>query len=328
MKRASKKHRLGRWATFVILIAVLMVGGFVFVSLLNGKQLKVSLHPWPGYESFMLADSFGWLSSEIGLVSVQNASQTLKLLEQGEVHAAALTLDEAIYARSQGMPLDIIAILDESVGADVLLSWKSNSALSDLQGTTIAYEGNTVSSLVLSQLLQLSGLNRADVELVKIPPNDQITYWSTETFDYAISFEPYASYLENLGAKRVIDSRAFPNVIYDVLVVRNDARFFRETAIKDLLWAHFKALHYIRVNSEDALRRIAAWRSLSYEENRKAFSGLYLPDLDYNKRMLNVDSEFYDAVKMVNITMNGGTPLLSENQLKAMLQPAFLFRID
>ncbi|MFD1382205.1 ABC transporter substrate-binding protein [Rhodanobacter aciditrophus] len=312
----------------ILIVLVVFLTGVILYVLVSGKPLKLSLHPWPGYESFVVAEHFSWLPDDISVVQVKNASQSLALLEAGEVQAAALTLDEALYARSRGVPLDIVAILDESVGADVLMSQKEQASWVDLKGSRIAYEGNTVSAIVLHEVFKASGFDKNDVDIVEIPPNDQVVFWDTKAFDYAITFEPYASYLEQKGAFRVYDSRDFPGIIYDVLVVRRDARFFRESAITELLAAHFKALQYLRVNSEDALRRIAAWRSLSYEENRKVFSGLYLPDLDYNKRMLTLDSEFYQAIQLINLSMNNGLPLLPDYQLRALLQPAFLFRIE
>lgn len=298
------------------------VGAFFLLS--YQKTLRVSMHPWPGYESLLLARHFSWLSDKIEVVESNNATESMALLHSGAVSAATLTLDEAILLQSEGLDISVVAIMNESIGADVVISRSVLNDLTNIKGMHIALEGNTVSNIVLHEFLLETGLSAQDVKTDYLAPNEQVKRWQSGRFDFAITYEPFATYLEKMGGTRVFDSGYFPNVIFDVLVVRNDAMWLRGQVLTDLLTGHFRALEYIRVNREDALRRIAAWRGLSYEETVLMFNGLYLPDLYFNKRMLNDQAELFEAMKQ-DRDMQGIT--LTEAQLHAIVQPAYLYRI-
>lgn len=291
------------------------------------KTLKVGMHPWPGYETLLLAEHFAWLPVQSSVIESENASQTIKLLTSGEIQVAALTLDEAMQVARNGLNISIVAIMNESVGADVVLSRSRVDSFSSLKGKTIALEGSSVSNIVLDQYLHAAGLQDEDVSLVYLPPNDQVRLWEDSKFDAAISFEPYATYLENKGAQRIFDSKQFPNLIFDVLVVRNDLMWLRSKQLSQLLQGHFRAIQYIRVNREDALRRIAAWRELSFDEMEMVFGGLYLPDLNYNKRMLGAHSDLFKAMLHETKSSTSGKNDMTNAVLLGMLDSAYIDRL-
>ncbi|SBS35114.1 alkanesulfonate transporter substrate-binding subunit [Marinomonas aquimarina] len=309
----------------MLLVLALCISAAALFLLSYQKTLRVSIHPWPGYESLRLAEHFSWLPDKVEVVESDNATQSMALLRSGAVSAATLTLDEAILLKGEGLDVSVVAIMNESIGADVVISRTSSNELTNIKGMRIALEGNTVSNIVLRELLIETGLSVHDVSLSYLPPNEQVRQWQSERFDLAITYEPFATYLERLGGTRVFDSGHFPNVIFDVLVIRNDAMWLRGQVLTNLLAGHFRALEYIRVNREDALRRIAAWRELTYDEIGVAFNGLYLPDLHFNKRMLNDRAQFFEAMKQ-DRDMQGIK--LSEAQLHSLLQPAYLYRIQ
>lgn len=308
----------------VLLILAFSLSASVLSLLSYQKPLRISMHPWPGYESLLLAKHFSWLPDKVEIVESNNATQSMSLLRSGAVSAATLTLDEAILLKSEGINISIVAVMNESVGADVVISRVPLQNLMDIKGKRIALEGNTVSNIVLHELLAETGLSEQSVQVRYLAPNEQVKQWQYDDFDLAVTYEPFATYLENQGGTRIFDSRYFPSVIFDVLVIRNDAMWLRGEVLTDLLAGHFRALEYIRVNREDALRRIAAWRDLTYEETVLVFNGLYLPDLHFNKRMLNDQEPFFEAIKQ-DRDMQGIT--LTDVQLRSIVQPAYLYRI-
>lgn len=105
--------------------------------------------------------------------------------------------------------------------------------------------------------------------------------------DVAIGYEPTSSLLGCEGARRLFDSRQFPGIIFDVLAVRSDRLSAHRAQVDALLVRIFRALTHLRVNREDALRRIGAWRGLSFEEAEQTFAGLNLPDAAANRRYLD-----------------------------------------
>ncbi len=71
------------------------------------------------------------------------------------------------------------------------------------------------------------------------------------------------------GSSRIPYSTRSP---YGGTVWRNS-----DSALHALINGHLRALEHLRASREDALRRIAARRGLSFEETEATYRGLHLP---------------------------------------------------
>lgn len=248
--------------------------------------LRLGLHPWPGYEPLVLADGFGWLPDGVTLNWGTAASDTLAGLRAGRLDAGALTLDEVLLARSQGLPLVVVAVLDESVGADQVLA-RTATHPRRWRGARVAFEPSAVGHLVLKLWLASVGLTVADVRTVHLSPAEQSEAWAAGAVDVAISYPPNALTLREQGAVVLYDSSHFPGLVLDVLAVHPDRLGWRDNArVSDLVAAHFRGLEHLRINPEDALRRIARAHQTSYADTLASFGGLNLPQVTVNRALL------------------------------------------
>ncbi|MDR9441043.1 MAG: ABC transporter substrate-binding protein, partial [Halomonas sp.] len=165
----------------------------------------------------------------------------------GELDGAALTLDEVLKARAEGLPLAVILVFDDSVGADMVLARPQIATLADLSGARIAVERSAVGSLVLHKLLEAAGLTADQLEVVDLPPDRQLAVWRQGDIDAVVTYEPTASQLMREGARRLYDSSQFPDMILDVLAVRHDRLRWRTDALEALVLAHFRGLAHLRI---------------------------------------------------------------------------------
>ena len=86
------------------------------------RKLVVTAGAWPGYEPLFLARQLGWLdSAQIRLGEVPSNASSMYALSTGVADAAALTLDEVLLLRSQGIPLAVVLVFNNSAGADMLV---------------------------------------------------------------------------------------------------------------------------------------------------------------------------------------------------------------
>ena len=269
------------------LLALPVTAGLVLPGCSTSGPLALGLHPWPGYESFHLAETFEWLPPEVSLVDTRNSTATQAGLKAGTLDAGCLTLDEVLLLRAGGLPLTVIALLNESVGADVVLARPEIGRLADLAGKRIAVETSAVGRVLLIKLLQAAGLERTALTVVDLPPDQQIAAWQANEIDAAICYEPVASRIEKLGGVRLFDSRQLPGIIFDVLAVRRDRIDKRRQTLKALVAAHFRAVDHLVQSREDAFRRIGAWRQQSFADVTKSFAGIALPNAAGNRRMLS-----------------------------------------
>ncbi|ATJ84645.1 ABC transporter substrate-binding protein [Halomonas beimenensis] len=289
-----------------------------------GEPLVIGLHPWPGYEPLYLASAFDWLPPSVVLREGRSAGDSLAGLRQGALDGAALTLDEVLKARAEGIPLTVVAVCDDSVGADMVLTRPGIERLSDLEGQRIAVERTAVGNLVLSQLLEASGLSRDQLTLVDMAPDEQLPAWRAGSIDAAVTYEPMATRWRREGAVRLYDSSHFPDVILDVLAMRRDRLRWREGAVKALVAGHFRGLDHLRISPQDAMQRIGAWRGLGFDEVRASYAGLELPGRAGNRDYFGPGGDLMSAARLLNEVMVAEGMLVRPDDLATLMTPRYL----
>lgn len=244
MQQMTPMHR----RDLLIALAALAAAPLGLAGCSFGGPLAFGIHPWPGYEPLYLARAFGWLSDAVALHEDHNIGGSLAGLRRGELDGAALTLDEVLKARAEGLPLTVVAVCDDSVGADMVLARPGIATPRALAGGRIAVEQTAVGNLMLSQFLAAAGLRRDELRVVDLAPNVQLAAWRAGKIEAAITYEPTASRLLREGAVRLFDSSRFPDVILDVLAVRQDRLRWRTGAVSALVAGHFRGLDHLRVS--------------------------------------------------------------------------------
>ena len=259
--------------------------------------LQLGTHPWIGHEPLLLARDFRWLPPGVNIAMGSVAPDSLDGLKQGRLDGATLTLDETLAARSAGVPLTVVLVLDSSSGADMVLARPGLTSLPALRGQRLAVERSAVGELMMIKALAAAGLAESDLRLVEMPVDQQPRAWAEGRIDAAITYEPTASRLVRLGASRLFDSRAIPETIFDVLAVRQDRLWGRRTALEATVAAHFRGLHHLRSSRPDATYRIASRQSLRLAEVTQALAGVSLPDLQRNRLLLSQGSPLSSAAQ-------------------------------
>ena len=313
---------------FLLRLAALAAGSVAVGACTSGAPMLVGIHPWPGYEPLYLARNFGWLPEGVRLREGQTAGDSVAALQTGEVDAATLTLDEALSVRASGVALTVVLVFDSSVGADMVMARPSIRVPADVAGRRIAVERGAVGEVVLQKLLDAAGLEKADVTVLDLAPDRQLDAWRAGAIDVAIGYEPFSSLLGREGARRLFDSRQFPGIIFDVLAVRSDRLSALRAQVDALLVGHFRALTHLRVNREDALRRIAAWRGLSFDEAERSYTGLNLPDAAGNRSYLDPTGArgILRAARELNALMLRVGSIKQADDLVGLVDPGFLPR--
>lgn len=254
--------------------------------------LLLAYHPWPGYAPLELVHSRELLPPEqFQVVATSNAQASIEAVRQGRAHGAALTLDEVLRARTQGLPLQIVAVLDISSGADVVFGRQRLSSLSELKGLRIGHEPEAVGELMLAGLLEAAGLDRTAITEVHLPLDQQEAAWLNGQIDALVTFEPVASRIQRAGAVRIFDSQRLPpdTLIADVLAVHADAVASHDAQLHSLMPTLLRGTRMLNIQNLDAQYRLAPWLNLPPEKVMKSFDGLRLTDWHENRRYL-VDS--------------------------------------
>lgn len=260
--------------------------------------VRIGANRWLGYAPLYLADDLGWMQQgHLRLVEYPHATGVLRGYRNGMLDAALLTLDEALILQSSGQPVEILLVADVSTGADVLFAKSSITQLSELRGKRIGVENSALGAYFLSRTLDLAKLNRTDVRVLDMPINEHLTALQNDQIDAAINFASASLDFAELNAHPLLDSRALPNEIVDVLVINphtitsEQAKRLRAlwfTSLKE--WQHQRASHDQRLE-----RRLG----LSQNELEVTLSGLQMGDATLNQQLVK-DGELQRSMQRLN----------------------------
>jgi len=249
--------------------------------------LHVGSHVWLGYEPMFLARHKGWLSPErVRLVELPSATDSLQALHAGRVEAAALTLDEVLTAKAEGLALTVVMVFNFSAGADVVMSRPDITDIAQLAGKRVVVENSAVGALMLVETLARGDLTPGDIDLIYATHDQHARLWATNDIDAVVTFEPAATQIENSGGRRLFDSRQIPGRIVDVLAVRPETVARNPKAIQHLIDAHFTAVQYLVEYPQDASFRMAPRLGIAPVDVLAAYRGITLPNRADNRVLL------------------------------------------
>lgn len=260
----------------------------VLAGCVRDQPVVIASQVWVGFEPMFMARALGWLDpNRVVLYETASGSASLEALLDGRVDGAALTLDEVLRMREQGMDLTVVLVFNVSAGADMVLARPPLSDLADMAGQRVAFEHGAVGELLVSEALRRAGLSLSDIVALDVAVDRHYEVWQTGAADVVVTYEPTASRLLEAGAINLFDSRELPDTIVDVLAVRTERLGRRQdAAITHLIESHLKALDHLHRNPQDAAYRMAERLELQAGEVLRAYRGLVLPDLASNERLL------------------------------------------
>lgn len=280
---ALDRRQFLRWGS-----AMMLSTGMMAMGCSPSTPLKIALQPWCGYQFLVLAQNLGWLPPEhIALQPVALASDAVTLIEQGRVDGAALTLDEVLRLRDRGIDLTVVMVFDVSVGADVLLARPNVADVSQLRGKRIGVEDSGLAKIMIAKLLAQAQLDPDALQL-EIIGSDHLDAWQRGQLDAILTYEPALSRLQaEQGLVRIFDSHDAPQLIVDVLAIRRASLTQHDTALRELMAGHFRALELWYSNPIDTAHRLSLSLGVDSEQVKTLFKGLDMPDVLYNRQYLH-----------------------------------------
>lgn len=286
--------------------------------------MRVGSVVFPGYETLFLARELGLLDAQaVRLIELQANTDTLRALAAEQLEAAALTLDELMTARADGVDLRAVLVFDVSEGADVVLA-KPHVSLQNLAGKRIAVEDGAMGAVMLSALLNAASLAPGQIHKVPMTLNRSEEFFASPGVDLVVSADPWAARLEKMGAKRIFDSKAMAGRIVDVLAVRAGVLQTHGPALRLLLAAHFAAQKVLRESPLRAAALMAARLQTPAIEVAALYRGLRLPDSVQNAAMLAPGGSVDHSARELQQVMVQAGLLPAASVLQGLTDPRFL----
>jgi NitT/TauT family transport system substrate-binding protein len=275
--------------------------------------MRVATNSWVGYAPLFLARELGYFdAAQVRLLELASNSGSLVALASGEAEVAALTLDELLLAREGRIDLQVLMVFDESAGADVVMARPDIPSLKHLRGHRIGVEDTATGALMLSCTLGQAGLHPDDVTKVPLAGSMLVSGYEHNDVDAVVCFEPYATQLSKLGARRLIDSSQFPGVIVDVLASKQSALTGAPRSLEQLLAGYFQAFSVLQNSPTQAAELMAPALGIRAQEVTRALRGVRMKSLTDNRTLLVGPSP-----ELVSMAQSVSALMLSSGLLKA-----------
>ena len=248
--------------------------------------LRIGANRWLGYGPLYLADDLHWMTpSGYRLVEYPHTTGVLRGYRNGLLDAALLTLDEALILQSSGQPVQILLVADVSAGADVLFANAHIQQLAQLRGQRIGVENSALGAFFLSRILDLAKLQAREISVIDMPVNEHLNALRIGQIDAAINFASASASFAPLGVHPLLDSRALPNEIIDVLVI-NPQRVSAQQA-KRLRELWFTSQEQWFEQRQDIDPRLSRRLGLNGDELAQTLAGLQIGDRALNQQLRN-----------------------------------------
>jgi len=312
-------------------ITLAFIAGMVAIALTNCSSpvtspLRIATNLWPGYETLYLARDLDYFKDKpIQLVDYPSGTEEVRAYRNGEVEVAALSIDQALALAATQEDVRIIAVMDFSNGADVILGRPEIKDIKGLKGKRVGVESTALGAFFLARALEKNGMTPKDIQIVSLELTEHERAYKEGKVDAVVTFGPARAKLLDAGAKLLFDSSQIPSEIVDTLVVRKDAIANSADTIQALINGRFRALAYLEKNPQDAASRIAPRTKVTPEQILNAFKGIIQPNLADNLRLLDQsDPTLVNGMnKLVNIMVENKL-LPKKVDPATILDPQFL----
>ena len=274
----------------ISVLFLLLLGGCEKAS--NGP-IKVGTILWPGYEPLYLAREQAFFNEQdVELIELSSSTGVIRAMKNGSLQAATLTLDEAISLLVTGVDIEIVAALDVSQGADMVIAQEPFTSLNDVRGKRIGVDTGAVGAVMLLGFLEFAGVSADEVEIVPLKIQNHFSAFHQISVDIVVTYQPVAGELLRAGGHKVFDSSNIPNQIMDVLVVRRDAVADYSRQLQTLVNGYFSARQLMSQDKQAALTVMSKRSGIAKEHLSKAYEGLHLPTLEENRIWLGRCAQF------------------------------------
>lgn len=224
-------------------------------------QVNFALDSFSGYSvlrSKEFVEELAYKRIKLNLVDDgANYEERIKKLQGGEIQMAAFTVDALIKTcgNINDLPATIVAIIDETRGADAVVAYKSAfTNVDDLNNKDLKFvltpnsPSETLARVIMANF-NLSALSSDPFVKVKDAEEVYKRYRTAKPTDKMVFvlWEPYVSkILENPNTHKIIDSSNFKGYIVDVIVVNRNFLFSNRNVVQDFVKCYFKCNYNFR----------------------------------------------------------------------------------
>lgn len=284
---------------------------------------------WVGFAPLHLANELGYFEEQgitVNEIIDDDRSNALAAMARGDIDCYLRSVGEY-----QGRPRTpetqgiIIGTIDVSDGGDGIVVDGSIESVCELEGKTVASEPNLPSTLLLQMALKKEcGLTIDAVNLIDIASADAIGVFSDSSVMAVGAYEPVLTETVNAhadrGARILLSSRDYPNLITDTIIARTDNLQEQPDKYVKLLRGIYRAIDYFNQNPEKAIPIMARRFDLAPDEFRDVITNIRYFTLEEAVALMGTEGQrgelhgIFDEVMQLNIENGAADVRLAADQ--------------
>jgi NitT/TauT family transport system substrate-binding protein len=223
-------------------------------------SVSMGIEPWIGYAPWYIAQKEGYFAKHglsVNIVNFQQDADRNTALVAGRTNVSNIDTGRTIQFAAKSLPAVPLLLVDDSNGADAIMSVKSISNASQLTGQTIAYEYGTTSDLLLHYYLLQHHMPFSSIKPVNVPAADAGTLLIAGKNKVVVTYQPYISEAtSNPNAKNVhvfFSSAQAPGLISDFLVANKSWLAGHAKQARELVQAWSDAIAFYQSHRQQAI---------------------------------------------------------------------------
>ncbi|MBC7532636.1 MAG: ABC transporter substrate-binding protein [Oligoflexus sp.] len=272
------------------------------------ELVRIGLTPWPPFEYLFLAEKKGFFEKrgiKVKLVEYTAVEDSRRAFERGQIDIMGISPSDIILARQNSKkPAQVIAVIDFSNGADVVVAKSSIRTTKDLKNRKVGAEITTVSSYLLLKALESGGLSLEDVTIEAVNQVDMYKAMKSGNIQAASTYPPYSlDLLSNQDYHVIFNSSQIPGQIIDVLAANAHDIERRRADYAKVLLGYFEAVDYAKKYPEESIEFMAEREHMSSVDFERSFDKVVMVSLDEQLTFLGPGGKFKGLIDQVANTM-------------------------
>lgn len=268
------------------LFLTFMAALVTFVTAHAKDPLKIGYSDWPGWTAWQIAKEKGLFARhgvDVDLVWFPIYTDSLTALNTGKIDGNCSAWCDVIAPLAEGIKLKVVLVNDNSAGNDAIIARPGIKSVTDLKGKTVATELGTVEHFMLLQGLAKYGMTENDIVYKNLAVPDAAAAFIAGKVDAAAVWQPWINQIQKDGKGTVlIDSKAIPGMIPDLLVFQDKVVQERADDIQKIVATWFDVVDFIKTHHKEAVAIMAKVVEQKPEDYEGFLPGTKLFDLDMN----------------------------------------------
>lgn len=226
--------------------------------------VSMGIEPWIGYAPWYIAQQEGYFKKyglNVNIVNFEEDADRNAALIAGKTNVSNIDTGRTIQFAVKDEPAVPLLLVDDSNGADAIMSVKSISTAAQLKGQTVAYEYGTTSDLLLHYYLLKNHLPFNSVKSVNVPAADAGTLLIAGKDKVVVTYQPYISEATSSPSASNVhvffSSAEAPGLISDFLVANKGWLAGHAKEARELVEAWSDAITYFQTHRTQAVAIMA-----------------------------------------------------------------------